>query len=173
RKQRTSKNRDTAEDGTATGTLAKASPPSALKLATDSDSEEAEKNVEVLPASDVTILNAYSMGPAFGCKFPLPFIRQMVDRFVQKTLKDKTYQPGDAVKWVREVADKINMGMTGLCSQPRYKHVIQVIIYQQNGCGFFCGARAIWDPLSDDYGSLTFDGGTFVCIVMFFGVYQY
>lgn len=85
----------------------------------------------------------------------------------------KTYQPGDAVKWVREVADEVNLKMEGLCRQPRYKHVIQVIIYQQNGAGFVCGARAIWDKLADDYASCSFDGGTFMCIVIIFGMYQY
>ncbi|KAH8370938.1 hypothetical protein KR093_005582 [Drosophila rubida] len=137
-----------------------------------SDSDEEEVN-EVSPATDVTIYNEYRMGPAFGCKFPLPFIQFMVERLLNQKLKGKTYQPGDAVKWVRDVADEINMKMEGLCKQPRYKHVIQVTIYQQNGAGFFCGARAIWDLLADDYASITYDGGTFMCIVIVFGVYQY
>ncbi|XP_060651356.1 dynein light chain Tctex-type isoform X1 [Drosophila nasuta] len=138
----------------------------------DSDPDE-DKHPEVSPATDVTIYNEYEMGPAFGCKFPLPFIRFMVERLINQKFKGKTYQPGDAVKWVREVADEVNLKMEGMCRQPRYKHVIQAIIYQQNGAGFFCGARAIWDKLADDYTSLTFDGGTFMCIVVIFGIYQY
>ncbi|KAH8307445.1 hypothetical protein KR044_012166, partial [Drosophila immigrans] len=138
----------------------------------DSDGDE-EKNVESAPATDVTIYNEYRMGPAFGCKFPLPFIRFMIERVLNQKFKGKTYQPGDAVKWVREVADEVNLKMEGFCRQPRYKHVIQVIIYQQTGAGFFCGARAIWDTLADDYAMLSFDGGTFVAIVVIFGIYQY
>ncbi|KAM8708342.1 hypothetical protein ACLKA7_015334 [Drosophila subpalustris] len=165
----------TAGPAAATGGQKVASPVGSLTAApSDSDSEDdAVKNPEALPASDVTIYNEYSMGPAFGCKFPLQFIRLMIERLLTVKLKGKTYQPGDAVKWVRDVADEANFKMEGLCRKPRYKHVIQVIVYQQNGAGFFCGARAIWDKLADDYTTCTFDGGTFMCIVMIFGVYQY
>ncbi|ALC44047.1 CG7276, partial [Drosophila busckii] len=125
------------------------------------------------PARDVTITNAYNIGPAFGCKFPVPHIRYMIDRVLYDKLRGKTYTAADAVKWVREVADDVNLKMKGYCVQPRYKHVVNVIIYQQNGAGCFYGARAIWDLLTDDYAMTTFNGNTFMCIVTVFGVYQY
>ncbi|XP_030570118.1 tctex1 domain-containing protein 2 [Drosophila novamexicana] len=139
----------------------------------ESDSESDEPHPEASPATDVTIYNEYDMGPAFGCKFPLPFIRFMVERVLMEKLKGKTYVAGDAVKWVRDVADTINSKMKGYCLQQRYKHVINVSIYQQNGAGFFHGFRAVWDTLSDDYLRNTFDAGTFVCIVVIFGCYTY
>lgn len=82
----------------------------------------------------------------------------------------KTYAAADASKWLREVVDKANSEINPM---PRYKHCIQAVIFQQNGSGCFCAARTIWDPLSDDYDYITFDGGTFVCVVMFFGLYTY
>lgn len=158
------------------------------------EEKEPEVHQETAPASNVTIHNAYIMGPAFGEKFPVAFIRHNVQYVLNKLLKGsyyysfvidlnlfriethiagKTYAVGEAGKWAREIVDTINTGITGLACKPRYKHVIQAVIYQQSGSGFFCGARAVWDPLSDDYNYYTYDGGTFVCIVMFFGLYQY
>ncbi|XP_022226128.2 dynein light chain Tctex-type protein 2B [Drosophila obscura] len=128
---------------------------------------------EIRPAKDVTIYNAYNMGPAFGNKFPCPYIRYILQRVLTERLTNKSYAASDAVKWTREIADDINMKMKGQGQYPRYKHVVNVMLYQQNGGGCFYGARAIWDLLSDDYVSYVFDGGSFVCIASVFGCYTY
>ncbi|KAH8324935.1 hypothetical protein KR074_009436, partial [Drosophila pseudoananassae] len=147
---------------------------SASEAVSDKSSEdEFEAGTEVKPASDVTIYNSYNMGPAFGRKFPLPYIRLMVSKVMQDRLANKTYNPTDARKLARDVADEINMKMKGDGSCPRYKHVVNVMLYQQTGAGCFYGARAIWDPLADDYMSYTLDNGSFVCIATVFGCYQY
>ncbi|EDW79442.2 uncharacterized protein Dwil_GK20480 [Drosophila willistoni] len=100
-------------------------------------------------------------------------IRLMVERLLKEKLDGKNYTAGEAVKWTRDVADDVNLRMKGACHQTRYKHVVNVIIYQQTGAGCFYGARAIWDVNSDDYFSMSYDGGSFVCIVTLFGCYQY
>ncbi|XP_016979566.2 dynein light chain Tctex-type [Drosophila rhopaloa] len=135
--------------------------------------DELEPGNEAKPAADVTIYNFYNMGPAFGKKFPLPYIRFMVGQVVKDKLGNKNYSQSDALKWTRDVADEINLKMKGRGSCPRFKHVVNVMLYQQTGCGCFYGARAIWDHLSDDYVSYTYDGGSFICIVSVFGCYQY
>ncbi|KAH8380090.1 hypothetical protein KR009_008899 [Drosophila setifemur] len=135
--------------------------------------EEFEAGCEVQPAGDVTVYNAYNMGPAFGKKFPLPNIRIMVSKLMKEKLANKSYSQPDALKWARDLADEVNMRMRGKNSCPRYKHVVNVMLYQQTGAGCFYAARAIWDHLADDYMSCTFDGGSFVCIVTVFGCYQY
>ncbi|XP_017138510.1 tctex1 domain-containing protein 2 [Drosophila miranda] len=132
-----------------------------------------ELHAEAGPAKDVTIYNAYNMGPAFGNKFPCPYIRYILQRVLTERLNSKTYTAADAVKWTREIADEINLKMKGQGQYPRYKHVVNVMLYQQNGAGCFYGARAIWDQLSDDYVSYVFDGGSFVCIASVFGCYTY
>ncbi|XP_068143094.1 dynein light chain Tctex-type protein 2B [Drosophila tropicalis] len=128
---------------------------------------------ELIPNANVSIYNAYNVGPAFGCKFPIPMIRLMVERLLKEKLDGKTYTAGEAVKWTRDVADDVNLRMKGACHQTRYKHVVNVMIYQQTGAGCFYGARAIWDVNSDDYFTMSYDGGSFVCIVTLFGCYQY
>ncbi|XP_039486931.2 dynein light chain Tctex-type protein 2B [Drosophila santomea] len=138
----------------------------------DSD-DELEPGNEDKPASDVTIYNAYNMGPAFGKKFPLPYIRLLMTQVVKDKLANKTYNQSEALKWTRELADDINTKIKGRASSPRFKHVVNVMLYQQTGAGCFYGARAIWDELSDDYITFTFDGGSFVCIATVFGCYQY
>ncbi|XP_017053077.1 dynein light chain Tctex-type [Drosophila ficusphila] len=138
----------------------------------DSD-EEIEPGNEVKPAADVTIYNLYNMGPAFGKKFPLPYIRIIISQVVQEKLRNKNYNQNDALKWTRDVADEINLKLKGRASAPRYKHVVNVMLYQQTGAGCFYGARAIWDELCDDYESYTYDGGSFVCTATVFGCYQY
>lgn len=50
---------------------------------------DSERHSEAQPATDVTIYNAYDMGPAFGCKFPVPFIRFMVERVMSEKLKGR------------------------------------------------------------------------------------
>lgn len=60
---------------------------SALRPIIDSDSDSDDKHSEVLPATDVTVYNAYDMGPAFGCKFPTQFIGLMVERCLYEKLK--------------------------------------------------------------------------------------
>lgn len=61
---------------------------SATGILSDSDSDdETVKHPEALPATDVTIYNEYHMGPAFGCKFPLSFIRFMIDRLISQKLR--------------------------------------------------------------------------------------
>lgn len=42
---------------------------------------------ETSPALNVSIHNAYVMGPAFGEKFPVAFIRHMVRQTLNKLLK--------------------------------------------------------------------------------------
>ncbi|EDV97721.1 dynein light chain Tctex-type [Drosophila grimshawi] len=148
-------------------------PVASVKTDEDSDTDSEEAHSEAQPATDVTIYNEYSMGPAFGCKFPLQFIHFMVNRVLSTQLKGKTYQPGDATKWVRDVADNVNLKMQGYCRQHRFKHVVNVVIYQQTGAGFHYGFRAVWDVLADDHVRVTFDAGTLVCIVTVFGCYQY
>ncbi|XP_034659152.1 tctex1 domain-containing protein 2 [Drosophila subobscura] len=128
---------------------------------------------EIRPAKDVTIFSGYNMGPAFGNKFPCPYIRYILQRVLTERLTNKTYAAADAVKWTREIADDINMKMKGQGQYPRYKHVVNVMLYQQNGGGCFYGARAIWDLLSDDYVTQVFDGSNFVCIASVFGCYTY
>ncbi|KAH8246269.1 hypothetical protein KR038_008613, partial [Drosophila bunnanda] len=139
-------------------------------FARDSELREEERGTEVLPAADVTIYNAYNMGPAFGKKFPVPFIVFTISEIVLEKLANKVYTPEEASKWTREIADAINLKLGVF---PRFKHVVNVMLYQQTGAGCFYGARAIWDPLSDDFGSYTYDGGSFVCITTVFGCYQY
>ncbi|XP_020798175.1 dynein light chain Tctex-type [Drosophila serrata] len=139
----------------------------------ESDLQEDLANTEVQPASDVTIYNAYSMGPAFGKKFPLPYIVYILNEIMQQKLVNKVYTAEEAAKWTREIADTVNLKFKGRGVFPRFKHVVNVMLYQQTGAGCFYGARAIWDPLSDDFGSYTFDGGSFVCIATVFGCYQY
>ncbi|EDW18203.1 dynein light chain Tctex-type [Drosophila mojavensis] len=134
---------------------------------------DSERHSEAQPATDVTIYNAYDMGPAFGCKFPVPFIRFMVERVMSEKLKGKVYQIDTAAKLTRDVADGVNLKMKGFCLQHRYKHVVNVCLYQQTGAGFFYGFRAVWDTLSDDYISMSIDVGSFICIVSVFGCYQY
>ncbi|EDV40880.1 uncharacterized protein Dana_GF23698 [Drosophila ananassae] len=143
------------------------------KASEKSSEDEYEPGIEAKPAADVTIYNAYNMGPAFGKKFPLPYIRLMVSKVMQEKLTNKTYNPTDARKLARDVADEINLRMKGEGYCPRYKHVVNVMLYQQTGAGCFYGARAIWDYLADDYLNYTFDGGSFVCIATVFGCYQY
>ncbi|XP_037721288.1 tctex1 domain-containing protein 2 [Drosophila subpulchrella] len=135
--------------------------------------DELEPGNEVKPAADVTIYNSYNMGPAFGKKFPLPYIRFMMSQVVREKLGNKNYVQSEALKWTRDVADEINLKMKGRGSCPRFKHVVNVMLYQQTGAGCFYGARAIWDELSDDYVSYTYDGGSFICIAAVFGCYQY
>nr|ABE01233.1 IP05158p [Drosophila melanogaster] len=97
----------------------------------------------------------------------------MIAQVVKEKLANKTYNQSEALKWTREVADDINIKMKGRGSSPRFKHVVNVMLYQQTGAGCFYGARAIWDELSDDYITFTFDGGSFICIAAVFGCYQY
>lgn len=52
---------------------------------------EPEEHPEVGPAKNVSIHNAYIMGPAFGMKFPLAMIRYNVDRTLNKILKGYYY----------------------------------------------------------------------------------
>lgn len=52
---------------------------------------EPEEHPEVEPAKNVSIHNAYIMGPAFGMKFPLQMIRYNVDRALNKILKGNYY----------------------------------------------------------------------------------
>ncbi|KAH8351532.1 dynein light chain Tctex-type [Drosophila kikkawai] len=134
---------------------------------------EEEAGTEVLPATDVTIYNAYNMGPAFGKKFPVPYIIFILNQMTQERLANKVYSAEEAMKWTRDLADDINLKFKGSGSFPRFKHVVNVMLYQQTGAGCCYGARAIWDPLSDDYGKFTYDGGSFVCIISVFGCYQY
>ncbi|KAH8296502.1 hypothetical protein KR054_007087, partial [Drosophila jambulina] len=139
----------------------------------DEEEEEDMTGTEVLPASDVTIYNAYSMGPAFGKKFPVPYIVFILNQVTNERLNSKVYNPEEASKWTRDLADEINLKFKGRNAFPRFKHVVNVMLYQQTGAGCFYGARAIWDPLSDDYGTFTYDGNSFVCIISVFGCYQY
>lgn len=134
--------------------------------------EDADGN-EVLPAADVTIYNAYNMGPAFGKKFPVPYIRFLLSQLTRERLANKVYNQTEALKWARDIADEANQKLKAHGSAPRFKHVVNVMLYQQTGAGSFYGARAIWDELSDDYESYTYDGGSFICIVTVFGCYQY
>ncbi|KAH8270135.1 hypothetical protein KR018_004375 [Drosophila ironensis] len=137
-----------------------------------SDDVAPEVGGETKAARDCKIYNTYNMGPSFGNKFPLPFIRFMVSKVLQEKLSNKSYNQQDALKWARDIADQINLKMKGL-TVARYKHVVNVMLYQQTGAGCFYGARAIWDMLADDYLTYTFDGGSFVCVATVFGVYQY
>ncbi|KAH8242548.1 hypothetical protein KR032_012404, partial [Drosophila birchii] len=139
----------------------------------ESDLGDDEPATEALPASDVTIYNAYNMGPAFGKKFPVPYIVYLLNETLIEKLNNKVYNQDEASKWARDIADDINFKFKGRSAFPRYKHVVNVMLYQQTGAGCFYGARAIWDPLSDDYGNYSYDGGSFVCIVTVFGCYQY
>ncbi|XP_017086232.1 dynein light chain Tctex-type protein 2B [Drosophila eugracilis] len=135
--------------------------------------DELESGNEVKPASDVTIFNSYNMGPAFGKKFPLPHIRIIISAVMSEKLRNKNYNQSEALKWARDVADEINIRMKGRARCPRYKHVVNVMLYPQTGAGCFYGARAIWDELSDDYVTHIHDGGSFICIAAVFGLYQY
>lgn len=52
---------------------------------------EPEDHPEAELATNVTIHNAYIMGPAFGMKFPLRLIRYNVERVLNKVLKGNYY----------------------------------------------------------------------------------
>lgn len=55
------------------------------------EEKEPEVHPETAPATNVTIHNAYIMGPAFGEKFPVAFIRHNVQYVLNKILKGSYY----------------------------------------------------------------------------------
>lgn len=52
---------------------------------------EPEDHPEAGPATNVTIHNAYIMGPAFGMKFPVRMIRYNIERLLNKVFKGNYY----------------------------------------------------------------------------------
>lgn len=55
----------------------------------------------------------------------------------------------------------------------RYRHVVQVMLAQQNGAGCKYLARCRWDAECDSQVSAFFSNETLVCVVTVFGVYLY
>lgn len=82
-----SSNRGSAGEKKADGASSEVSTMRASVL--NESESDSEKHSEAQPATDVTIYNAYDMGPAFGCKFPVPFIRFMVERVMSEKLKGR------------------------------------------------------------------------------------
>ncbi|XP_030380803.1 tctex1 domain-containing protein 1-B [Scaptodrosophila lebanonensis] len=128
---------------------------------------------EIDPVTNVTIYNSYEMGPAFRQKFPVPYIRYMMERVFYDKLNGKAYNITEAAKWARDIVDEINLRMRGFCAKPRYKHVVTVMIFQQTGAGCCYGSSAVWDELSDDSVSIQHLCSTFIACCTVFGIYKY
>lgn len=73
---------------------------------------------------------------------------------------------------MRFIADQI-CNRTKEIEMRRYKHIVQVVLAQQNGAGCKYIARCRWDAESDSQISTYFTNETIACVVTVFGVYLY
>lgn len=84
----------------------------------------------------------------------------------------KVYAVAQVADWTRSIADDISARCKEL-EMRRFKHVVQVVLAQQNGAGCKYIARCRWDAECDSQVTSYFSNESIVCVVSVFGVYLY
>ncbi|CAO1419033.1 unnamed protein product [Diamesa serratosioi] len=117
-------------------------------------------------------ITAFQIKPDLQNVFKSAKVKELIQKTLQETLVNKSYQKETAPVWIKQISDDINKQLAEQSSQ-KYKYVVTTVISEKlgQGCRLICRTR--WDSESDRQVSESFTNESLFCICTVFAIFLY
>jgi len=132
----------------------------------NSGSQELVEEEEEVPE------NTYMIRPNYEHKFKKALVKDVINKVVQKRLKDEGYSSENVGQWSQDISNQVKARVKELGFE-RYKIVVQCLIGEQRGQGANMACRCFWDSDTDNYIQEVYSNSSLFCITAVFGVFYY
>ncbi|XP_046479107.1 dynein light chain Tctex-type protein 2B [Neodiprion pinetum] len=117
-------------------------------------------------------LPTYQIRPPLSEKFKPMSAKEVIHNVLSDQLSTRVYDPKEARKWCKEIADTIRDKVKDLKFK-RYKYIVNVVMGEHRGAGVKMGTRCIWDAEADSYAHDNFLNESIFCVAAVYAVYYY
>ncbi|NXY14414.1 TC1D4 protein, partial [Atrichornis clamosus] len=122
------------------------------------------------PILKTRLENTYRMGPDEGCKFNAERVQRVLEASLASVLGTAVYSPQGSAPLAQSLTELLQSRAKKVVP-PRYKLVCQVVLGQQGQQSLVVASRALWDPETDSFVSVTFSNASLFAVATVHGVY--